>query len=49
MSTQQKLQLDNQEAHEVIRREGQKAIAQIAADSQFLDHVREIVRLIKSA
>lgn len=44
-----KLEADNQKEHERLSREGQSAIAKLSADSQFLDHVREIVRLIKSA
>ena len=44
-----KLVEDNDREHQKILREGQMAIAKISSDSQFLDHVREIVRLIKSA
>ncbi|MFN8656658.1 MAG: hypothetical protein U0105_09985 [Candidatus Obscuribacterales bacterium] len=40
---------EGQKEHERLLREGQNAIAKLSADSQFLDHVREIVRLIKSA
>ncbi len=40
---------DNRAEHETLRREGQNAIAKLSSDSQFLDHVREIVRMIKSA
>ena len=40
---------DNRAEHESLRREGQSAISKISSDSQFLDHVREIVRMIKSA
>jgi hypothetical protein len=40
---------DNQRAHEKILREGQLAMTKLSADSQFLDNVREIVKLIKSA
>lgn len=39
----------NREEHEALRREAQTAIAKLSSDSQFLDHVREIVRMIKSA
>jgi len=39
----------NIQEHERISREGQSAIAKISADTQFLDHVREIVKLVKSA
>jgi hypothetical protein len=48
-SNQNRLQDENQREHERLLREGQNAIAKISSDSQFLDHVREIVRLIKSA
>jgi hypothetical protein len=48
-STQDRMADDNQRAHEKILREGQLAMTKISADSQFLDNVREIVRLIKSA
>jgi hypothetical protein len=40
---------ENKVHHEILRREGQEAIAKISQDTQFLDHVREIVRLVKSA
>jgi hypothetical protein len=40
---------DNREEHEKLRREAQSAVAKLSSDSQFLDHVREIVRMIKSA
>ena len=40
---------ENQREHQQLLREGQNAIAKISSDSQFLDHVREIVKLIKSA
>jgi len=46
---QARLSDENVWEHERISREGQEAIAKISADTQFLDHVREIVRLIKSA
>jgi hypothetical protein len=44
-----KLLQDNRAEHETLRREGQSAISKLSSDSQFLDHVREIVRMIKSA
>ncbi|CAN5396430.1 hypothetical protein BH11CYA1_BH11CYA1_03930 [soil metagenome] len=44
-----KLLQDNRAEHETLRREGQNAISKLSSDSQFLDHVREIVRMIKSA
>jgi hypothetical protein len=40
---------ENQKTHESLRREAEAAIAKISSDTQFLDHVREIVRLIKTA
>jgi len=40
---------DNRAEHEILQREGQNAIAKLSSDSQFLDHVREIVRMIKTA
>ncbi len=40
---------DNQQAHERLSRESRSAIAQLSADSQFLDQVREIIRFFKSA
>lgn len=49
MTKQNRMQEENQREHERLLREGQNAIAKLSADSQFLDHVREIVRLIKSA
>lgn len=48
-TTQNRLQDENEREHAKLLREGQNAIAKLSADSQFLDHVREIVRLIKSA
>lgn len=35
--------------HQILRREAETAVAKISADNQFLDHVREIVRMIKTA
>ncbi len=46
---QNRMQDENQRDHDRLSREGQNAIAKLSADSQFLDHVREIVKLIKSA
>lgn len=48
-NAQQKLEYENSSQHEKISRESQNAIAKISADTQFLDHVREIVKLIKTA
>lgn len=49
LTEQQRTEFKNREDHERIMQEGQNAIARISADTQFLDHVREIVRLIKTA
>lgn len=43
------LHLNNQSDHKRLSREAEQAIAQISADGQFLDHVREIIRFIKKA
>lgn len=40
---------NNRHEHEQLLRESQGAIAKLSADSQFLDHVREIIKMIKSA
>ena len=45
----QKLDLINREEHNRLEREGEKAIARISADGEFLDHVSEIIRFIKTA
>jgi hypothetical protein len=39
----------NQAQHADLSREAEHAIAQITADGQFLDHVREIIRFVKNA
>ncbi|MCP4610067.1 MAG: hypothetical protein GY845_15270 [Planctomycetes bacterium] len=39
----------NQTEHNRLSREAEHAIAQITADGQFLDHVREIIRFVKTA
>jgi hypothetical protein len=41
--------IDNQTAHAQLSREARQSIAQLSADSQFLDHVREILRFFKEA
>ncbi len=46
---QNQLRDQNAREHERLARDAQLGIAKLSADSQFLDHVREIVRLIKSA
>lgn len=43
------LDTKNQAEHGRLSREAEHAIAQITADGQFLDHVREIIRFVKSA
>jgi hypothetical protein len=47
--TQDSLQDENRREHIKLARDAEQSIAKISADTQFLDHVREIVRLIKSA
>lgn len=39
----------NEKDHQRIARETQSAVAQLTADSQFLDHIREIIRFFKTA
>ena len=39
----------NESQHERLSREARQAIAQLTTDSQFLDHVREIIRFFKTA
>jgi xanthosine utilization system XapX-like protein len=39
----------NQREHEELLRESQNAIAQLTEDSQFLGHVKEIIRFVKTA
>ncbi|MGG6240845.1 hypothetical protein ACQ4N7_19660 [Nodosilinea sp. AN01ver1] len=39
----------NQTEHQRLAFEGQQAIAQLSADGQFLEHVREIIRFFKAA
>lgn len=48
-ATQRELQATNQADHERLSREAKNAIAQLSADGQFLDHVREIIRFFKTA
>lgn len=45
----EQLQAKNQVEHEQLSRESKNAIAQLNEDSQFLDHVREIIRFFKTA
>jgi hypothetical protein len=43
------LKEENEKDHQRLVRETQSAVAQLTADSQFLDHVREIIRFFKTA
>lgn len=43
------LRTNNQAQHDQLGKEAQRAIAQLSADAQFLDSVREIIRFFKSA
>lgn len=43
------LKATNQAEHDRLSREAKNAIAQLSADSQFLDNVREIIRFFKTA
>lgn len=43
------LEAQNEAEHKRLAREAQQAIAQLTTDSQFLDHVREIIRFFKTA
>ncbi len=43
------LRATNDRDHDRLMRESRQAIAQLSSDSQFLDHVREIIRFFKSA
>ncbi|MEO1446857.1 MAG: hypothetical protein AAFV46_11630, partial [Cyanobacteria bacterium J06635_11] len=45
----ERLKADNKSDHERLAREAQQAVAQLSSDSQFLDHVREIIRFFKTA
>lgn len=46
---QVEMRATNHQEHERLAREAQQAIAQLSTDSQFLDHVREILRFFKNA
>lgn len=48
-ATIEELRATNQADHERLSREAKNAIAQLTADGQFLDHVREIIRFFKTA
>ncbi len=43
------LRATNERDHDRLSRESRQAIAQLSTDSQFLEHVREIIRFFKSA
>ncbi len=43
------LRATNEREHERLLKESRQAIAQLSTDSQFLEHVREIIRFFKSA
>ncbi|MBE9139916.1 hypothetical protein IQ254_22420 [Nodosilinea sp. LEGE 07088] len=43
------LNATNQAEHQRLALEGRQAIAQLSADGQFLEHVREIIRFFKAA
>ncbi len=45
----EELKATNGAEHHQLSREAQQAIAQLSADSQFLDNVREIIRFFKTA
>ncbi|NJL97954.1 MAG: hypothetical protein HC924_03575 [Synechococcaceae cyanobacterium SM2_3_2] len=45
----EQLEATNEVAHERLSREAQQSIAQLSVDSQFLSHVREIVRFVKES
>lgn len=46
---QEAYEAKNKVAHEQLSREAQNAIAQLNEDSQFLGHVREIIRFVKTS
>lgn len=46
---QAELRATNQAEHECLGREARQAIAQLSTYSQFLEHVREIIRFFKTA
>lgn len=48
-ATLEELRATNLTDHERLSREARQAISQLSTDSQFLDHVREIIRFFKSA
>jgi hypothetical protein len=48
-SLQQKADIEHREQHEMMILESRTAVAKIGQDMQFLEHVREILRFIKTA
>jgi hypothetical protein len=48
-TTLEELKATNLAEHHQLSRDAQQAIAQLSADSQFLDNVREIIRFFKTA
>ena len=48
-ASQEDLKATNQAEHQRLSREAEQAIARLSTDSQFLDHVREIIRFFKAA
>jgi hypothetical protein len=48
-ANQEDLRATNQADHQRLERDARNAIAQISADGQFLEHVREIIRFVKSS
>jgi hypothetical protein len=48
-ASQEDFRSTNQAEHTQLSREAKQAIAQLTADGQFLDHVREIIRFFKTA
>jgi hypothetical protein len=43
------LRAQNQQEHLRLSLEAKQAVAQLSEDSQFLSHVKEMIRFIKSA
>jgi hypothetical protein len=48
-SAQEELKITNQADHQRLAREAEQTMARLSADTQFLDHVREIIRFFKAA
>jgi hypothetical protein len=45
----EQFQARNKLEHEQLSREAQNAVSQLTEDSQFLNHVREIIHFVKTA